>query len=187
VGPARSNELRIIGGTWRGRRLRFPAVGALRPSPDRVRETLFNWLQWVIPGARCLDLFAGSGALGFEAVSRGADLAVLVDRDPRVVAVLRANAGRLTADRVRIVEADAEAYLQRTGQPFDIVFLDPPYRSPLLERCAALLEQNGWLAPSAHIYLEAPAAGGAPVLPERWRLVHSQRAGQVGYHLAATD
>jgi 16S rRNA (guanine966-N2)-methyltransferase len=184
VGPGRSNELRIIGGTWRGRRLRFSPVRELRPSPDRVRETVFDWLQGVIPGARCLDLFAGSGAFGFEAVSRGADRAVLVDENPQVVAWLRANAGRLMAERVQVVQADAEAYLKRPGEPFDVVFLDPPYRSRLLEQCARLLEENGWLAPAAHIYLEAPAASGAPAVPEGWRLVRSRQAGQVGYHLA---
>jgi 16S rRNA (guanine966-N2)-methyltransferase len=187
VGPARANQLRIIGGAWRGRRLHFPPLGALRPSPDRVRETLFNWLQGVIPGARCLDLFAGSGALGFEAVSRGAARALLVDADDRVVAMLRANAGVLMAEHLEVVQADAEGFLQGPSQPFDVVFLDPPYRSGLLGRSAELLERNGWLASPAHIYLEAPAVSGLPPIPESWRLVRSRQAGQVGYHLAVRD
>ncbi len=184
MGPARANELRIIGGHWRGRRLRFPPVRDLRPTPDRVRETVFNWLQGVLPGARCLDLFAGSGALGFEAVSRGALSAVLVDDDARVVAVLGENVRLLMAAHVRVVRAEALAYLKQPGRPMDVVFLDPPYRSRLLEPCARLLEENGWLAAGAHLYVEAAAMSGPPALPETWRLVRSRRAGQVGYHLA---
>lgn len=198
VSPSQGNQLRIIGGRWRGRRLHFPPVSDLRPSPDRVRETVFNWLQPFLPGARCLDLFAGSGALGLESLSRGAAELVLVDRDPRVVASLRDNIQRLQAAGAMVVRADARHYLRRSrgeaGAPivrsappapmFDVVFLDPPYRSSLVEPCARMLDALGWLAPGAHIYLETAAADAPPVLPESWLLVRTRQAGQVGYHLA---
>ncbi|TPW17985.1 MAG: methyltransferase, partial [Halothiobacillaceae bacterium] len=120
------NSLRIIGGTWRSRRLEFPTVEQLRPTPDRVRETLFNWLQHRIGGARCLDLFAGSGALGFEALSRGANEVVFVEIDPAAVQALRANAQRLQADNAQIIHEEALRYLAKPADPFDIIFLDPP-------------------------------------------------------------
>jgi 16S rRNA (guanine966-N2)-methyltransferase len=198
VSFGQGNHLRIIGGRWRGRRLRFPPVSDLRPSPDRVRETVFNWLQPFLPGACCLDLFAGSGALGLEALSRGASSVVLVDRDPRVVASLQENIQRLQAVGATVVRADARSYLRfppsEAGTPvagsatpapvFDVVFLDPPYRSGLVEPCARALEAAGWLAPGAHVYLETAAADGPPALPESWLLVRTRQAGHVGYHLA---
>lgn len=196
----RPNQLRIIGGRWRSRRLSFPDVEGLRPTPDRVRETLFNWLAPVIEGARCLDLFAGSGALGLEALSRGAVEVVMLDRDPQVIACLKENVATLSAPGATIVAADALAYLQQreipfhpplikggTGGIFDIVFLDPPFGQGLLEPCCTLLEERGWLAPSAHIYLESESALGPPTLPAQWQLKRSQKAGQVGYHLATRE
>ena len=178
--------------------MRFPPVSDLRPSPDRVRETVFNWLQPFLPGACCLDLFAGSGALGLEALSRGASSVVLVDRDPTVVASLRENIQRLQAVAATVVRADARSYLRlhrneaemptagsaAPAPVFDIVFLDPPYRSGLVEPCARVLGAAGWLAPGAHIYIETAAADGPPALPESWLLVRTRQAGQVGYHLA---
>lgn len=179
------NQLRIIAGAWRGRKLGFPAVAGLRPTPDRVRETVFNWLAPVLPGARCLDLFAGSGALGFEAASRGAALVVLVERDAQVLRQLRANGTMLAASQVQVVAAEARNYLAGAAVPFDIVLLDPPYDKPdLLATCCAQLEAGGWLAPQARIYLETRGKDGPPSLPANWELVRSKQAGQVGYHLA---
>jgi 16S rRNA (guanine966-N2)-methyltransferase len=176
-------ELRIIGGTWRSRRLSFPASEGLRPTPDRVRETVFNWLTPHLPGAACLDLFAGSGAFGFEALSRGAARVVLVEKRLEVVAALRHNREQLKADQADIVHADAAEYLRGPAAAFDIVFIDPPYASGLLGPCIELLNTRGWLKPDASIYLEAPH-GIEPPLPETWQLVRSKTAGQVGYHLA---
>lgn len=178
-----AGELRIIAGRWRSRRLRFPAVAGLRPTPGRVRETLFNWLQPVLPGAVCLDLFAGSGALGFEALSRGAARVTLVESHREALAALRANAAELAAaDGAEIVAADALEYLQRPVTAADIVFLDPPYQQDLLQPAGALLAGRGWVRPGGWVYLETPA-GGDPPLPAGWRLHRSRRAGEVGYHL----
>jgi len=183
-GKGARNQLRIIGGTWRSRRITFPDVEGLRPSPDRVRETVFNWLAPVIEGARCLDLFTGSGALGLEALSRGAREVVFVDRDPRAVTQLQQNLRLLQAQGAQVIAADAQSYLQRDPRPFDIVFLDPPFRRDLLQPCIALLEERGWLAPVAHIYIEAERELAAPPLPPQWELLRSKGAGEVGYHLA---
>lgn len=179
-----SGRLRIIGGKWRSRQLLFPEADGLRPTPDRVRETLFNWLRDVIDGARCLDLFAGSGALGFEALSRGAASVVMVDRHPDVIRALQANAQLLDAAGASVVNADGLAFIDRPASaPYDIVFLDPPFALDAWRTCCERLERHGWLAPGGWIYLETPAAT-TPPLPENWELLRSRRAGQVGYHLA---
>ncbi|MDX1251613.1 MAG: 16S rRNA (guanine(966)-N(2))-methyltransferase RsmD [Gammaproteobacteria bacterium] len=186
--PHKPGQLRIIGGEWRGRKLAFPGIEGLRPTPDRVRETLFNWLRDVVPGSRCLDLFAGSGALGFEALSRGAAQAVMVDQEARVIAQLHKNIEILHAQSAHAVQADALSYLQGPPQPFDVVFLDPPYRLfDLLQPCCEQLENRGWLGPHAHIYLEAEAARGLPSLPRNWQVIRSKQAGQVGYHLIVRE
>lgn len=184
AGAGSRNRVRIIAGRWRGRRIEFPDAHGLRPTPDRVRETLFNWLQPTIAGAKCLDLFAGSGALGFEALSRGAASAVLLERDREVCRQLRANAELLRADGVEIECADALQWL-RTAPPrrFDIVFLDPPFASELLQAACELLDARNWLAPGASVYLEAPADARL-LLPPTWSIARSKQAGQVGYHLA---
>ena len=175
--------MRIIAGAWRSRRLAFPASEGLRPTPDRVRETVFNWLAPYLPGAACLDLFAGSGAFGFEALSRAAARAVLDEKRLEVVAALRHNREQLKAELADIVHADAVEFLRGPAAAFDIVFLDPPYASGLLAPCVELLDSRGWLKPGAFIYLEAPE-GEAPPLPATWQPVRSKTAGQVGYHLA---
>lgn len=183
--PRPANQLRIIGGQWRGRRLSFPDVTGLRPTPDRVRETLFNWLMPVLPGARCLDLFSGSGALGFEAASRSAAAVVMVEREARAVTALRAHSALLAASQVQVIAADALTYLAGAAQAYDIVLLDPPFDQPaLLGECCQRLEARGWLAPQARIYLETRGAHGVPVLPANWELIRSKKAGQVAYHLA---
>jgi 16S rRNA (guanine966-N2)-methyltransferase len=180
-------QVRIIGGEWRGRKLHFPQSAGLRPTPDRVRETVFNWLQFELAGARCLDLFAGSGALGIEALSRGAREVVLVERDPASARAIGDMLARLRCDRGHVEQVDALAWLERGppgSKPFDVVFLDPPYGEAWLPVLAEKLERGGWLAPGAWIYLEDAAARGEPALPSGWTLHRSKRAGDVGYHLA---
>jgi len=184
-------ELRIIGGEWRGRRVRFPPTrSVIRPTPDRVRETVFNWLQGRIAGTRCLDLFAGSGALGLEALSRGADEVVFVESDTDAARGIAESLKTLKCTRGRVLAMDAFAHLRGPAQPYDLVFLDPPYASGVLERACRELAAPGWVTPAARVYLELPADAGEPVLPTGWQLLRSKRAGEVGYHLAglaATD
>ena len=178
------NEVRIIGGQWRGRKIRFPDDTGIRPSPDRVRETLFNWLAPAVRGARCLDLFAGSGVLGLEALSRGAATAVLVDRDRNVVRHLQEVTRKLDAAGATVIAADALDWLAAGKGPFDIVFLDPPFDSTWLPALLGRLDEPGCLAPGAWVYVERPAAEGPPSLPAGWRLHRSGKAGDVGYYLA---
>jgi len=179
--------LRIIGGKHRGRRLRFPPGVEIRPTPDRVRETLFNWLQPRISGARVLDLFAGSGALGLEALSRGAAHVTFVEKDRRAAAAIDALAREWQEPGATVETADALAWLVRAAvtPPFDIVFLDPPYDAELLSAAAAALAAGGRLAPEARIYVEHRARVPLAGLPDGWRSIRDGRAGEVGYHLFA--
>jgi 16S rRNA (guanine966-N2)-methyltransferase len=177
-------QLRIIGGRWRGRRLDVFESEGLRPTPDRVRETLFNWLQPYIAGASCLDLFAGTGALCLEALSRGAAGVVMVEKAPPVAQRLHQHVERLEAAGAEVVLADAVDFLQRTPRVFDIVFLDPPFKSNLIAECAALVEARGWIKPGGLVYIEAPSRMSELTLPATWELIRSKKAGQVGYHLA---
>jgi len=172
------NQLRIIAGSWRGRKLPFAPVPGLRPTPDRVRETLFNWLGPVVRGAHCLDLFAGSGALGFEAASRGAAGVMLVDNHAEVIASLRQQAGTLGAQQVSIVQAECSRYLHGRSSPMDIVFIDPPYRENLLPGCIERLESGDWLADEAWVYIES-GKDSEPELPGNWEIYRSTSAGQV--------
>jgi 16S rRNA (guanine966-N2)-methyltransferase len=180
--PALPNEVRIIGGAWRSRRIRFAARTDLRPTPDRVRETLFNWLGQDLAGLACLDLFAGSGALGFEAASRGARRVVMVERDPRAHAALAENREALGAREVEIVRADALEFVRRAGERYDVVFLDPPFSVDCWNRLASDLP--ALLAPGARVYCESrrPVAW-----PEGWSTVKAGRAGQVAYALVTLD
>jgi 16S rRNA (guanine966-N2)-methyltransferase len=156
-GPGRSGNVRIIGGRWRGTRLAVADAPGLRPTSDRVRETLFNWLMPMLPGARVLDLFAGSGALGLEAVSRGANGALLVERDPALAQSLRQACERLQAEAVQVIRADALQWLRfPVHGRFDLVFLDPPFDAGLWREALALLPP--WLAEDAWLYMESPAA-----------------------------
>ncbi|WP_295389648.1 16S rRNA (guanine(966)-N(2))-methyltransferase RsmD [uncultured Thiodictyon sp.] len=180
-------HLRIIGGRNRGRRLPIPDQVGLRPTADRVRETLFNWLAPVMPGARCLDLFAGSGALGLEADSRGAGAVVLVERNAAVARQLRANIDTLGAEGVTVIQADALAWLAGPPSPFNLVFLDPPFTDSLLAPACVLLASQGWLAPGARVYLETGDRSGFPTLPHGWELIREQTAGQVRYGLVLVN
>jgi 16S rRNA (guanine966-N2)-methyltransferase len=179
------NRLRIIGGRWRGRKLAFPDVEGLRPTPDRVRETLFNWLQTEMVGARCLDLFAGSGALGLEALSRGAARVVLVDESREAARALEAHLQTLDCRDGVVVNSTAQDFLRRGpgGSAYDLVFLDPPFRQSLVAACAVLLEEKGWLAADARIYVETESELQAPALPANWELLREKTAGQVSYRL----
>ena len=176
------NEFRIIAGEWRRRKLSFPPIPGIRPSPDRVRETLFNWLMDRLTGARCLDLFAGSGALGLEALSRGAAEVVFLDRERAALDAIRSHLELLKARGGTLVQADALAWLESTAAPFDVVFLDPPFDAGLLPRLCELLEQGRWLKPGAFVYMEYPAES-PPETPAHWSLWRESRAGRVGFRL----
>jgi 16S rRNA (guanine(966)-N(2))-methyltransferase RsmD len=174
----RANRVRIIGGKWRSRLIDFPDGDGLRPTPDRVRETLFNWLGQDLTGRRVLDLFAGSGVLGFEALSRGASAAVMVDRSRDAVRLMKANAANLGAVGAEMLQCDALEFLNRPRQlQFDVVFLDPPYASGLAEIALASLAPH--LAPDGVVYVES----AAPLAPPGWALLKSGRAGAVCYQL----
>ena len=179
------NSVRIIGGGWRGRRVSFPDIPGLRPTPDRVRETLFNWLQERIAGARCLDLFAGSGALGLEALSRGAKELVFVEQAVAAARALQEQLIRFGGQaRAQVAEMGAARYLRSVPQAFDIVFLDPPFGRDALAEYVPLLDEGQWLKPGALVYLENEKKAGVPPLPAHWQLLKSKSAGEVGYHLA---
>lgn len=176
---ARPGKLRIIGGEWRGRGIAVSDRSGLRPTPDRVRETLFNWLAPVISGARCLDAFAGTGALGLEALSRGAREVVFVERDPSLAALIEKN--------LRGLDGDGEVHCAQftstliVAQALDVVFLDPPFKRGLLGPAAEIIAPH--LAPGNRVYMEY-AAGDAPELPAAWQILKRKQAGQVGYCLA---
>lgn len=177
-------ELRIVAGALRGRKWTFPDAPGLRPTPDRVRETLFNWLAPHLPGMRVLDLFAGSGALAFEALSRGAASAVLVEKDRAAAAALRVTAQRFGLSAARVETGEALAFLR--SQPkhtFDLVFIDPPFAARLHAPVMAELARQQVLAPGGFCYLEQPAGDDLPPLPEGWTLHRTGKAGEVGYHL----
>lgn len=178
-------KVRIIGGEWRGRKLTVPDKLGLRPTPDRVRETLFNWLSQQVPASQCLDLFAGSGALGVEAASRGAKHVILVEKDREIVQGLRQQLALFAAEKIQVIQADALTWLKTSPPlPFNIVFLDPPFQQNLLAPCCEALEHFAWLAVDAWIYIEAEIDLQALILPKTWSIVKQQRAGQVAYYLA---
>lgn len=181
------NELRIIAGRWRGRRIRFPTGTTIRPTPDRVRETLFNWLAPRMSGAHVADLFAGSGALGLESLSRAAASATFVESDARCVESLRAHCTEFGATGHEIVRGDVLAFLRiprhAARAPFDVVFVDPPFDADLWQVVITALETGDWLAPEAFVYLEMPVAKALPSLPTGWSAWREGKAGEVGYHL----
>jgi 16S rRNA (guanine966-N2)-methyltransferase len=185
-GGRQGNQVRIIGGEHRGRKLSFPDIPGLRPTGDRIRETLFNWLQPRLPGASCLDLFAGSGALGLEAASRGAGKVLMLDRSPAVVDQLRQNISLLGLNQVSVEQVvDAISWLQTPAQQFDIVFVDPPFADGLLQQACQSLEAGGWLRPDALVYIETDAVGVLPELPPTLTILKEKKAGQVAYYLCS--
>lgn len=186
-GASTPGNFRIIGGTWRSRRLPVPAEAGVRPTPDRVRETVFNWLAPVIAGARCLDLYAGTGALGLEALSRGARRAVFVERLPSVLRQIDASLQALGSSGGETVCMDAMKYLAGAASPFDVIFVDPPYGQGLPAPVMARLVEGGWLAAGANVYLEHEAKLAPPALPPGWRVFRSATAGRVRYHLVRQE
>jgi len=179
----RSGTVRIIGGRWRGRRIEVESTANMRPTSDRVRETLFNWLMPVIGGTRCLDLFAGTGVLGLEALSRGASETWFVEQDPGAVARLEQALEAFGCHDAKVFSGDALNFLQRVPTAFDLVFLDPPFHDIDIENLCTLLEQ-GWLAPGAHIYLELSRRSDLPALPPKWKILREKTTAQVRFALA---
>ncbi len=183
---AKLNNIRIIGGSWRGRKLPVVDVEGLRPTGDRIRETLFNWLAPCISGSHCLDLFAGSGGLSFEALSRGADSVVAVDDSLVVVNSLKHTAKDLAATNLTVIKADALRWLAITSAPvtkFDLVFLDPPFHLDILGPIVKLLTENPWLAPKAMIYVEQPKGQEIPANFIGWQIAKEKTTGAVSYRL----
>lgn len=177
-------EVRIIAGQFKGRRLRFPAAPGLRPSGDRIRETVFSWLLPWLPNARVLDLFAGSGALGFEAASRGAREVICNDLNPQVVAALREHQQQWPAPMIQVSNDDALTLLQRLTPAFDIIFLDPPFRADWLNRVLPELKTRQLLAADGVVYIETERELGEPILPDGWDWYRVKESGQVRYALA---
>jgi len=172
------NKVRIIGGELRRRMISFPDAEGLRPTPDRVRETLFNWLGQTLYGRACLDLFAGSGALGFEAASRGAERVVMVERNRAVFRALQENAGKLGCANVFVQAQDGLEFVSRDVQRYDVIFLDPPFQSDYLPKLLEILPQR--LNENGVVYVET---GAAINVPEPWQVLKSGKAGQVHYQL----
>jgi 16S rRNA (guanine966-N2)-methyltransferase len=177
------SDVRIIGGRWRGRKIPVLDQIGLRPTPARVRETVFNWLQADIVGAHCLDLFAGSGALGIEALSRGAAFVDFIDNSARVIQHLHTLFAQLHIDNVRARHGDALALLPSISHKIDIVFLDPPFKTQLLLACCSLLEQVALLNQDNRLYLETDHALSAGDLSEKWECLREKKAGNVYYYL----
>ncbi|WNK20740.1 16S rRNA (guanine(966)-N(2))-methyltransferase RsmD [Halomonas piscis] len=177
-------KLRVIGGEFRRRQLPVPDRPGLRPTPDRVRETLFNWLGQRLDGERVLDAFAGTGALGIEALSRGAAQVTFIEQDSRAATQLERNLATLKADGGRVLSTDARAFLEagNAGEPFDLVLLDPPFHQGWVSACCADLERGGWLAAGARIYLEAEATL-MPAVPGSWLLHRQADAGDTAARL----
>ncbi|MBF9001936.1 MULTISPECIES: 16S rRNA (guanine(966)-N(2))-methyltransferase RsmD [Vibrio] len=178
-----TGHVRIISGLWRGRKLPVHDAQGLRPTTDRVKETLFNWLAQDIAGSNCLDLFAGSGGLSFEAASRQANHVSMLELNPKAYQQLSQNITALKTTNIEVHQTDTLQYLAKKGTPHDVVFIDPPFRKGLLEETIQLLENNGWLANYAMIYIECERELALPELPEHWELYREKSAGQVSYRL----
>ena len=178
-----ANKLKIIGGDWRSRSIHFEDVPGLRPTPVRVRETLFNWLRNDILSSRCLDLYAGSGALSFEAASRGAKSVVQVENNPLACRALKENAVSLEAKQIKIVQSEVFRYLAGDAEVFDVVFIDPPFHQGLGVQTCQWLEDKGWLSAHAKIYVEVESTLKLNDIPVNWLPLKSKVAGEVGYHL----
>ena len=178
-----ANKLRIIAGNWRSRNIYFVDAPGLRPTPARVRETVFNWLHYDIAGSRCLDLYAGSGALSFEAASRGAKQVVQVENNPQTCRILKENATALAAEHIKIIQSEVFRYLAGEAQKFDIVFIDPPFAQGLAVQTCHWLEDKAWLAPHAKVYIEVESTLKLEGLPKNWQLLKNKITGEVGYYL----
>ncbi|WP_137673422.1 16S rRNA (guanine(966)-N(2))-methyltransferase RsmD [Agarivorans sp. Toyoura001] len=181
-----SGQVRIIAGQWRGRKLKVLNSEGLRPTTDRVKETVFNWLNPYLTNSHCLDLFAGSGSLGFEALSRFASFTTFVEKDAQAAKQLKANLQLLDlpSERAKLVNGDSLQWLKQTpSEGYNIVFIDPPFRCDLLEPSCRLLSENGWLKADALVYIEFENEGAEPELPANWSCIKSKQAGQVNYRL----
>lgn len=178
-----NNSVKIIGGQWRGRKLPFPDIPGVRPTPSRVREMLFNWLQQDIMGSRCLDLYSGSGALGMEGASRGAKNVVLVDSNAQVCRQLKGNIKQVAAVGIKVVQQDIFRYLAGDAELFSLVFLDPPFSKGLAMQTAHWLEDKGWLMDNAKVYIEVEKQLKLDGLPSSWVLKKHKIIGDVGCHL----
>ncbi|MFP3013866.1 MAG: 16S rRNA (guanine(966)-N(2))-methyltransferase [Arsenophonus sp. NC-QC1-MAG3] len=183
IQSASRGQIRIIGGKWRGRKLPVFDSKGLRPTTDRIRETLFNWLMPFIEDAHCLDCFAGSGALAIEALSRYAASATLIELKRSVSIQLAASLAKLEAKNAQMINRDTLNYLAQTGTAYNVIFLDPPFRKDLLQQTAFLLEQNGWLSKNCWIYVETEIEANLGILPKNWQLHHKKFAGQIAYCL----
>lgn len=186
-----SNHLRIIGGQWRGRKLSFPSIDGLRPTGDRIRETLFNWLQFDIVEARCLDLFAGSGALALESLSRHADYCLMLEKDVKACSQLSRHLANLECDRAEILNTDSLQWLKTAGperpmEPFDVIFCDPPFASTLWQNCFELLEAQRLIKKGGWVYVEAPK-NQSLTFPSGWRIHRQKSTGQVDFYLLNCD
>lgn len=177
------SQIRIIGGQWRGRKLLVSNSPGLRPTTNRVRETLSNWLTPVLHGAHCLDCFAGSGALGLEALSRAAASVTLLEQDRTVSAQLAKNLQLLSAQQAKVVTINSLRWLAQPGDKFNVVFIDPPFRQGMIDGTVSLLEQHHRLADEAWIYIESETKGPAPTVPTHWQLHREKVAGKVAYRL----
>ncbi|MDX3773227.1 16S rRNA (guanine(966)-N(2))-methyltransferase RsmD [Chromatiaceae bacterium AAb-1] len=177
-------NVRIISGKWRGRKLQVMNAEGLRPTTDRVKETLFNWLMQDVTDSTVLDCFAGSGALGFEALSRYASHATLIERDTTLSRLLSQNLQQLKCDNATVVNQDCLRYLQQpASRQYNLVFIDPPFRQGLAQPCCQALEQYGWLAEPALIYLETEKELPLTAIPANWQLLKEKIAGQLAYRL----
>lgn len=177
------NKLTIIAGEWRSRQLTFEDVPGLRPTPARVRETLFNWLQHDVIASKCLDLYAGSGSLGFEARSRGAKSVVMVENNPQACRLIKENIVKLSAQQIKIMHMDAFKFLAGNSTQFNLVFLDPPFEKGLAQQSCQWLEDKNWLAPSAKIYIEVENKLPLNDMPSNWQCLKNKKAGEVAYYL----
>jgi len=177
------NTVRIIAGKWRGRKINFPNFPGIRPTPDRVRETLFNWLQTVIQDASCLDLFAGSGALGFEALSRGAAEVVFVDQEQTVINHLNNVISKLEINNASVIQSTIPSNINLKNKQFNIVFLDPPFNTNLIDDSVQWLEDNNLMQENGLIYIESDSRLKELMVPETWELLKEKTAGEVTYRL----
>jgi 16S rRNA (guanine966-N2)-methyltransferase len=177
------NKLKIIAGDWRSRHILFEDAPGLRPTPTRTRETLFNWLQHDVIASQCLDLYAGSGALGFEAASRGAKSVLMVENNPQACRSIKENTVKLSAQQIKIVQMDVFKFLAGNSSPFNLVFLDPPFSKGFAQQSCQWLEDKGWLSPSAKIYVEVEKQCVLNDIPANWQCLKEKRAGEVRYYL----